>query len=99
MGKRQISILEIAAVAVAEVSFFIESKGLPTTAKKFVDNAYTFFETLVDDRIEYRKCTYKKWRQLGYNCITYNKKYVVAFISLAHEIIICDFVVAKLLKE
>lgn len=35
MGKRQISILETAAVAVAEVSFFIESKGLPATAKKF----------------------------------------------------------------
>jgi hypothetical protein len=99
MGKRKVSILETAAIAVAEVSFFIESKGLPNTAKKFVDNAITFFETLADDRIEYRKCTYKKWKALGYNCITYHKKYVVAFISLADEVIICDFVVAKLLAE
>jgi hypothetical protein len=99
MGKRKISILETAATAVAEVSFFIESKGLPITAKKFVDNAFTFFETLADDRIEYRKCTHKRWKALGYNCITYQKKYVIAFITLEDEIIICDFVVAKLLAE
>jgi len=37
LGKRKVSILEPAATAVAEIAFFIESKGLPKTAKKFVD--------------------------------------------------------------
>ena len=33
MGKRKVTILEPAATAVAEIAFFIESKGLTQTAK------------------------------------------------------------------
>ncbi|MEP6950202.1 MAG: hypothetical protein ABI863_13035 [Ginsengibacter sp.] len=33
MGKRKVSILEPAATAVAEIALFIESEGLPQTAK------------------------------------------------------------------
>lgn len=98
MGKRKVSILESAATAVAEVSFFIESKGLPKTAKKFIDEVFSFFEKLSEDIIEHRVCQYKQWKNLGYKCANYKKKYVVAFISLEKEIIICDFVVAKLLR-
>ena len=42
MGKRKVSILEPAATAVAEIAWFIENKGLPQTAKKFVDEAFNF---------------------------------------------------------
>lgn len=65
MVKREVSILETASTAVAEVSFFIESKGMPATAKKFVDEAFRFFETLADSRKEYRNCVYKRWKLLG----------------------------------
>jgi hypothetical protein len=99
MGKRKISILEPAATAVAEIAFFIESNGLPLTAKKFTNEVFDFFESLADERIEYRKCIYKKWQTLDYRCITYKRKYVVAFISGKDEIVICDFVAAKLIKE
>ena len=37
MGKRKVTILESAATAVAEIALFIVGKGLPQTAKKFVD--------------------------------------------------------------
>jgi hypothetical protein len=98
VGKRKVSILEPAATAVAEIAFFIESKGLPETAKKFVDEAFTFFEKLSDDQIEYMQCRNLVWKRLGYRCIPYKKKYVVAFISLKNEVVICDFVAAKLLR-
>jgi hypothetical protein len=97
MGKRKVSILEPAAIAVAEIAFFIESKGLPQTAKKFVAEVFSFFERLSDDRIEYRPCSYEAWEKLGYRCVTYKKKYVVAFLSLKNEIVVCEFVSAKLL--
>lgn len=97
MGKRKISILEPAATAAAEIAFFVESKGLPDTAKKFVDEAFLFFTKLSDDRIEHRPCRYKAWKGLGYHCITYKKKYVIAFLSLPKEIIICEFVSSKLM--
>ncbi len=97
MDKREVSVLETAATALADISFFIVSKGMPATAKKFVDEAIDFSETLADTKIEHRKCIYKRWKTLGYNCITY-KKFVVAFISTETEIIICDFVPSKLLS-
>ena len=46
MGKRKVSILEPAADAVADIALFIEGKGMPETAKKFVDEAFEFFKKL-----------------------------------------------------
>ena len=97
MGKRKVSILEPAATAVAEIALFIESEGLPQTAKKFVDDAFLFFEKLSDERIEHKPCSYKRWKYLDYRCVPYKKKYVVAYLSQEKEIVICDFVSAKLL--
>lgn len=98
MGKRKVTILETAAIAVAEVAFFIEGKGLPTTAKKFTDDVFDYFEKLSYDVAEYRLCTNKKWKGLGYRCANYKQKFVVAFLSLENEIVICDFIAAKALK-
>jgi plasmid stabilization system protein ParE len=98
MGKRKVSILEPAVSSVAEIAMFIESKGLPQTAKKFVDEAFAFFEKLSDDRIIHKPCTHSTFKWLDYRCITYKKKYVVAYLRLVDEIVICDFVSAKLLK-
>ncbi len=98
MGKRKVSILEPAATAVAEVAFFIESKGLPETAKKFIDEAFAYFDKLSDDMIEHMQCRNRVWKRLGYRCITYKKKYVIAFLSLKNEIIICDFIASKFIR-
>ena len=98
MGKRKVSILEPAATSVAEIAYFIESKGLPQTAKKFVAEAFDFFDKLSDDRIEHRLCTYELWRNFNYRCVTYKKRYVVAYISTNKEIIICEFVSSKLIN-
>ena len=98
MGKRKVSILEPAATSVAEVAFFIEGKGLPKTAKKFVDEAFVFFAKISDDIVEHKLCKYLHWKQLGYRCVNYKKKYIVAYLSFEKEIIICDFVSAKVLK-
>jgi hypothetical protein len=80
MGKRKVSILEPAATAVAEIAFFIESKGMPQTAKDFVIEAFDFFHKLSDDRIKHRPCSYKKWSNLSYRCVAYKKKYTVAYL-------------------
>ena len=43
MGKRKISILEPAAEAVADIA----GKGLPATAKKFVDEVFLFLKNFL----------------------------------------------------
>ena len=96
MGKRKVSILEPASSAVAEIAYFIESKGLPQTAKKFVDEAFEFFDKLSGDFSVHKPCVYEAWKKLNYRCVSYRKKYVVAYLSLKNEIVICEFVSAKL---
>ena len=98
MGKRKVNILEQTATSIAAIAFFIEGNGMPQTAKKFVDEVFYFFETLSIDTVSNRPCNYKRWRELGYECVHY-KKYVVAYLSLSKEIIICDFISSKLLAE
>ena len=97
MGKRKVSILEPAATAVAEIAWFIEGKGMPKTAKKFVDDAFVFFDKLSDERFIHKPCNYSRWKTLDYRCVPYKKKYVVAYLNQEKEIVICDFVSTKLL--
>ena len=71
MGKRKVSILEPASEAVADIALFIESKGLPQTAKKFVDEVFSFFEDLSDERLLPKPCNYNNvWKYLDYRCVT-----------------------------
>jgi hypothetical protein len=51
MVRRKVSILDPAIEEVARIALYIEGKGLPQTAKKFVDEAFEFFDTLSDERV------------------------------------------------
>jgi len=97
VGKRKITILDTAVDGVAEVAFYIEGKGLPQTAKKFVDEAFEFFYALSDERIVHRPCSYLPWKELTYRCVTFRRKYSIAYIEHAREIVICEFALTKLL--
>ena len=73
MGKRKVNILEEAATSVAEIAFFIEGKGMPATAKKFVDEVFDFFDAISIDTADNRICTYLRWKDLGYNVLITRK--------------------------
>jgi hypothetical protein len=98
MGKRKVTILDTAVENVAQVALYIEGKGLPKTAKKFVDEAFEFFGKLSDDIIIHRPCKHLEWMELNYRCANFRKKYVVAYLDNTDEIVICDFALQKLLK-
>ena len=97
MGKRKMTILDTAVNAVAQVSYYIEGKGLSETAKRFVDESFAFFEKLADEPLVHRPCGYMPWRMLKYRCATFRKKYTVAYLEFDIEIVICDFALTKLL--
>lgn len=95
MGKRRVTILEPVIEEVAKIAFFIESEGLPSTAKKFVDEAFVFFGNLSSNKIIHRPCKYVPWLALNYRCANFRKKYIVAYIDNSKEIVICDFALQK----
>jgi plasmid stabilization system protein ParE len=99
MAQRKVTILDKAVEEVANVSYFIEGKGLPATAKKFVDSAFTFFENLGKTPVTHKPCSFALWKELNYRCAPFRKKFVVAYLNLDDEIIICDFALQKMLIE
>lgn len=99
MAQREVRVKQKVIETLASISYHIESKGMYDTANKFFVEAIDFFQTLSSDFIERRDCPYKRWKGKNYKCISYKKKYVIAFLSLENEVVICDFVPYKLLKE
>jgi len=97
MGKRKIIIKESVARSIAEIAWFIESKGMIKTAQKFSDAAYDFFETLTDDRKVYAPCRDEKRKIIGLKCLSYKKKYIIVFLETDFEIIVSEFIPSKLI--
>ena len=95
--EREVTIHDTVVEYVAKIAFYVEGKGLVQTAKKFVDEAFTFFETLGDKRITHRPYGYLPWRQLSYRCATFKSKYTVAYLETTSGITICDISLTSLL--
>ena len=87
MGKRKIKIRREVAEEIAHISFFIESKGLLETAKRFTKSIMSFIRELDFDRIEYPICRDSERASLGLKCLPYNKKYTIVFYQLLDEVI------------
>lgn len=50
MGKRKITIKKSVADSIAQIAWFIESKGMIAAADNFSDAVYDFFEHIADDK-------------------------------------------------
>ena len=70
---------------------------MPSTAKKFVDECFTFFEKLGNSKIKHKPCSFEIWNVQGFRCANFRKKYVVAYLDTDDEVVICDFALQKLL--
>ena len=97
MGSRKITVKQSAADSIAEIAWFVQSKGMVKTAEKFSDDAYDFLFTLSKTIKSYPTCKEPIRATLGYKCIPYKKKYTIVFIETDTEIIICEFISSKLI--
>ncbi len=95
MGQREVIIKESVADSIAEIAWYIESKGLVTTAEKFADDVYDFFIKLADSRRSHAICRDPERALIGYKCIPYKRKYTIVFLESDDELIICEFIPSK----
>lgn len=95
MGRRKVTVKETVAGSIAEIAWYIESKGLIATAENFADGVYDFFIKLSDSRRNHAICRDPERAVLGYKCIPYKKKYTIVFLETNEELIICEFLPAK----
>jgi hypothetical protein len=98
MGSRKVKIRRSAAESISGVAWYIESKGLLTTAEKFLDDVYDALAKLGDRRVSYSLCREKKRNLLGLKCKTFRKKYTIVFFESEHEIIVHEFLPSKLIR-
>jgi hypothetical protein len=96
MGQRKITIQTEVAEDIADIAYFIESKGLPETAIKFIKSVMNFIRNLDFDKIEFAICRDLERAELGLKCLPYNKKYTIVFYQLTDELIITEFIAAKM---
>jgi len=97
MGIRKVTIRQSVADSIADIAWYIESKGMPRTAEKFADDIYDFMEKLGESRRTYNTCREPDRALLGYKCITFKQKYSIVFIEYENELIICEFLPSKLI--
>jgi len=97
VGKRKVVIKQSVADSIAEISWFIESKGMIATAEKFSDSVYDYFEVMSDDRRTFAICHDPIRAALGYKCVSFKKKYTIVFIESETEITISEFISSKLI--
>ncbi len=97
MGRRKVSVKQVAADNIAAIAWFIESKGMVATADKFVEQVYKHIAKLADEIKSYPICREPGRASLGYKCTSYKKKYTIVFLETEKEIIICEFISSKLL--
>ena len=95
MGRREVTVKETVADSIAEIAWYIESKGLIATAENFTDDVYDFFIKLSDSRRSHALCHDPERAFLGYKCIPYKKKYTIVFLETDEELIICEFISSK----
>ena len=95
MGQREIVIKQSVADSIAEIAWYIESKGLVATAEKFADDVYDFFIKLSDSRRKHALCRDATRALVGYKCIPYKRKYTIVFLESDEELIICEFLPSK----
>ena len=97
MGKRKVVIKQSVADSIAQIAWFIESKGMVTTAEKFSDSVYDYFEEMSNDRRTFAICRDPVRASLGYKCVSFKKKYTTVFIESENELTICEFISSKLI--
>ncbi len=98
MGKRKVVVKQSAAGSIAQIAWFIESKGMVATAERFSDSAYDYFQQMADEPRTFAVCRDPIRAALGYKCTHYKKRYTIVFIESNAELTICEFISSKLIK-
>ena len=95
MGWRQITVKESVAESIAEIAWYIESKGHVLAAEAFTDEVYDFLLKMSDSRRTHAICRDPSRALLGFKCIPFKKKYTIIFLETIDEIVVCEFLPSK----
>ena len=95
MDQRKVVIMVRATDSIAAIAEYLSTKGLPTTAERFIDAAYKFIYKLGDPLKRHPICRDPERARLILKCVSYKKKYTIVFSESSTTIIIQDFILSS----
>jgi hypothetical protein len=98
MGQIKISYSAQFADDIADLVYFIESKGMLSTAKNYAEKVYAFIESLDFKKVNYATCKDRLRAYDGLKCISYKRKYTIVFYQFEEEVIVTEFIPSKLIR-
>jgi len=80
------------ATSIYNIGLYIEDKGYPITANKFIDKLYEFGNSLANFPEKYPVCRKKVWVMRYLRCAVFKKDYIFIYKLINDELIIYNVV-------
>ncbi len=77
---------------IRDIAIYIEGKGYPITAEKFIQHLFDFGESLGDFPDKYPVCRKKAWAKRNLRCAVFRKNYVFIYKLFNDELVILNVV-------
>jgi plasmid stabilization system protein ParE len=86
---------EKAATSIYNIGFYIEAKGYPVTANKFISELFDFGDSLQTFPDKYPICRKKVWANRKLRCAVFKKNYIFIYKLIGDELVIFNVVHSK----
>ncbi|MCD4790236.1 MAG: type II toxin-antitoxin system RelE/ParE family toxin [Bacteroidales bacterium] len=80
---------------IANISYYITTKGYPENAKRFVDKLHKFGESLGIFPEKYTICRHKQFARKNFHCAVFDKNYVFVYKIETARIVIYNVIHTK----
>jgi len=94
-GITKITYKKRSAISIYNICLYIEDKGYPITANKFINKLYEFGNSLVNFPDKYPVCRKRAWARRNLRCAIFKKDYIFIYKLINDELIIYNVVHAR----
>ena len=78
--------------SINKIAAYIEEKGYPETAEKFINKLYDFGNSLAVYRQAYPVCRQPRFAKRGMHCAVFHKDYIFVYKLVKKELIIYNII-------
>lgn len=96
--KQKVIFSEEATQAIVDVSLYIEQRGFPETAERYVQRMINFGYSLAILPNKYPICRFPKFAKRNFRCAIFERTYTFIYKTISEKLIIYNVIHSKCLK-
>jgi len=81
--------------SIRKIAAYIEDKGYPETAEKFINKLYNFGNSLADYHFAYPVCKQPQFAKRNMHCAIFNENYIFVYKLVETQLIIYNIIHCK----